>query len=82
MTFSDFRCQTNHLFIKYIILKIRDIIKLQQLKIVYKFLNTSLPSDLTLFKLFKLNMMFMILLPETGLTYPQNLYINIQKQVF
>ena len=46
MTFSDFRSHTNHLFTKLKILKVRDIIKSQQLKLVYEFLNNSLPTDL------------------------------------
>ena len=53
MTFSDFRCHANPLFISLKILKIRDIIKLQQLRLPFEFLSNSLPSDLK--KLFKLN---------------------------
>ena len=53
LTFSDFRSHTNHLFIKHNILKVREIIKLQQLHLLYNFLNDSLPTDLK--KLFKLN---------------------------
>ena len=52
MTFSGFRSHTNHLFIKHKILKVREIIKLQQLQLPFNFLNNSLPSDLkTIFKL-------------------------------
>ena len=46
MTFSDFRSHTNPLFIKLKMLKVRDIIKSQQLKLVYEFMNNVLPSDL------------------------------------
>ena len=46
MTFSDFRSHTNHLFIKLKILKVRDVIKSHQLKLVYEFLNNTLPTDL------------------------------------
>ena len=52
ITFSDFRSHTNHLFIKHKILKVRDIINLQHLLLLFKFLDNSLPTDLiTLFKL-------------------------------
>ena len=52
MTFSDFRSPTNHLFLKHKILKVRDVIKLHQLKLVFDFFNNNLPTDLkTLFKL-------------------------------
>ena len=53
MTFSGFRSHTNHLFIKLNILKVREIIKFQQLPLPFYFLNNSLPSDLK--KIFKLN---------------------------
>ena len=46
ITFSDFRSHTNHLFIKHKILKVRDVIKLNQLKLVYEFFGNVLPSDL------------------------------------
>lgn len=46
ITFSDFRSPTNHLFVKHKILKVREVIKLYQLKLVFDFLNNSLPSDL------------------------------------
>ena len=46
MTFSDFRSPTNHLFIKHKILKVRDVILLHQLKLVYDFFANKLPIDL------------------------------------
>ena len=46
MTFSDFNSHTNPLFIDLKLLKVRDIIKTQQLKLVYNFYNNSLPTDL------------------------------------
>ena len=52
MTFSDFRCHTTPLFAKLKILKARDVIKLQQLKLIYEFKQDLLPDDLqSLFKL-------------------------------
>ena len=53
MTFSDFRSPTNHLFVDHKILKVHEIIKLQQLQLLYSFLDNSLPADLR--KLFNLN---------------------------
>ena len=53
ITFSDFRSHTNHLFLKHKILKVREIIKLHQLQLLYNFLDNSLPTDLN--KLFNLN---------------------------
>ena len=53
ITFSDFRSHTNDLFIKHRLLKVREIIKLQQLQLLYNFLDNSLPADLK--KLFRLN---------------------------
>ena len=53
MTFSDFTSHTNPLFINLKILKVREVIKLQQFQLLYKFLNNSLPTDLE--KLFTLN---------------------------
>ena len=51
MTFSDFNSHTTPLFIDLKLLKIRDIIKLQQLKLVYEFCKDVLPDDLqNLFK--------------------------------
>ena len=46
ITFSDFRSPTNHLFIKHKILKVRDVIKLYQLKLVHDFFDNILPSNL------------------------------------
>ena len=46
MTFSDFNSHTNNLFIDLKLLKVRDIIKSQQLKLVYEFYNNLLPTDL------------------------------------
>ena len=53
MTFSDFGCHTNNLFIQHEILKVCEIIKLHQMQLVYSFLDNELPSDLR--KLFILN---------------------------
>ena len=53
MTFSDFNSHTNSLFIDLKLLKVRDIIKSQQLKLVFEFNNNLLPHDLM--KLFKLD---------------------------
>ena len=53
LNFSEFRSHTNNLFIKNKILKIRDVIKLQHLKLVYEFIDGKLPLDLT--TLFKKN---------------------------
>ena len=51
MTFSDFNSHTTPLFIDLKLLKIRDIIKFQQLKLVYEFCKDALPDDLqNLFK--------------------------------
>ena len=46
MTFSDFNSHTNPLFIDLKLLKVRDIIKSQQLKLVYEFYKNLLPTDL------------------------------------
>ena len=53
MTFSDSRSITNPIFIKLKVLKVRENIKLQQLKPLYEFLGSSLPDDLK--GMFKLN---------------------------
>ena len=53
MSFSDFRSQTNPIFMNLKILKGCEIIKLQQLKLLYEFMNNSLPADLK--DMFKLN---------------------------
>ena len=46
MTFSDFGCHTNNLYIQHEILKVREIIKLHQIKLLYRFVDKVLPSDL------------------------------------
>ena len=46
MSFSDFNSHTNPLFIELKLLKVRDIIKLHQLKLVYDFVNKTIPTDL------------------------------------
>ena len=46
MTFSDYNSHTNPLFINLKLLKVRDIIKSQQLKLVYEFYKNLLPTDL------------------------------------
>ena len=53
MTVSDFNSHTNSLFYNLKLLKVRDIIKFQQLKLVYEFCNNLVPLELQ--KLFKLN---------------------------
>ena len=50
LTFADFDAHANPLFIELKILKIHDVIKLQQLKLAYEYCNNLIPSDLhTLF---------------------------------
>jgi len=52
MTFAPFTAHTNQIFIDLKILKVREVIKLNQLRLCYDFLNNNLPTDLmTLFKL-------------------------------
>ena len=46
MTFSDFNAHTHDIFKDLKIIKVIDVIKMQQLKIVYDFLHNSLPYDL------------------------------------
>ena len=46
MTFSDFNSHTNQLFIDLKLLKVRQIIESQQLKLVYDFYDDNLPTDL------------------------------------
>ena len=46
LTFSDFDCHSNPLFIDLKILKIRDLIKLQHLKLAYEYCNEIIPNDL------------------------------------
>ena len=50
MNFAPFNCHTTSLFKENKILKLNDIIKIQQLKLAFKFKNNTLPNDLcTLF---------------------------------
>ena len=49
ITFSDFNSHTNPLFIDLKILKVRDVIKVQQLKLAYEYCNNLIPSDLRKF---------------------------------
>ena len=52
MTFAPFNSHTNEIFIELGLLKVRDLIDLSQLKLVYDFHNFRLPHDLmSLFKL-------------------------------
>ena len=53
MTFSDFNSHTNPLFLQLKLLKVLDIIKQQQLKLVYEFYKNLLPTDLQ--SIFELN---------------------------
>ena len=53
MTFSDFRSHAYPLFIKLKLFKVRKIIKLQLIKLLYEFLDNFLPADLK--EMFKLN---------------------------
>ena len=53
MTFSDFNSHTNPLFLQLKLLKVCDIIKQQQLKLVYEFYKNLLPTDLQ--SIFELN---------------------------
>ena len=46
MTFSDFDSHANPLFIDLKILKVQDVIKLQQLKLAYEYCNNLIPHDL------------------------------------
>ena len=46
ITFSDFNSHTNQLFLNNEILKIDEIIKLNQLKLIYDFKNNLLPGDI------------------------------------
>ena len=52
MTFSEFDSHTNPLFVDLKLLKVRDIINSQQLKLVYEFLHNTLPTDLQNFFVF------------------------------
>ena len=52
MSFAPFNSHTNDLFIDLKLVKIRDLIAISQLKLVYDFLNNRLPIDLmSLFRL-------------------------------
>ena len=53
MNFSPFNSHTNNLFLDDKILKLEDIIKIQQMKLVFDFKNDNLPEDLS--KMFTLN---------------------------
>ena len=46
MTFAEYNSPSNEIFIKLSLLKVRDLISLNQLKLVYDFYNSCLPSDL------------------------------------
>ena len=51
LTFSDFRSHANPLFTDLKILKVNDVIKLEQLKLAYQYCNNLIPVDLrSLFK--------------------------------
>ena len=51
LSFAPFKAHTNQLFIALGLLKVRDIIKCQQLKLVYDFYEKNMPTDLmTLFQ--------------------------------
>jgi hypothetical protein len=49
LTFSDFDSHANPLFIDLKILKVHDVIKLQQLKLAYEYCNNLIPQDLRTF---------------------------------
>jgi hypothetical protein len=53
MTFAPFNSSTQHIFNDLKLLKVRDVIKQQQLKLVFDFHRSALPEDLM--SLFKLN---------------------------
>ena len=46
ITFSDFNNHTNPLFINLKLLKVKDLIKLHQLKLVFEFYEKVIPTDL------------------------------------
>ena len=46
MTFSDFTAHTNDIFKELKIIKVKDVIKMHQLRVSFDFLNNLLPSDL------------------------------------
>ena len=45
MTFSDFKAHTNPLFMDLKLLKVRDLIKINQLKFVFEFYKGNLPVE-------------------------------------
>ena len=54
MTFSDFHCHTNPIFLELKLLKVCEIIKSQQLKLSYEFYKNQLPTTIqNLFQLVK-----------------------------
>ena len=53
ITFSDFQCHAHPFFLNLKVLKVREIIQMQQMLLMYGFLQNSLPADLK--KLFRLN---------------------------
>ena len=84
LTFSDFQSHSNPLFIQLGLIKARDIIKSQQLKLVFDYLSGSLPDDLNV--LFTLNSVvhehdnrhseYLLHLPEIQTTTYGNKSIN------
>ena len=46
LKFAPFNSHTNHLFIDLNLLKVKDIIKVQQIKLVYDYFTNNLPTDL------------------------------------
>ena len=46
ITFSDFNSHTNPLFINLKLLKVKDLIKLHQLKLIFEFYEQVIPTDL------------------------------------
>ena len=53
LNFSDFQSHSNPLFINLKVLKVKDVIKLNQLMLLYNFIEGCLPTDIK--GLFKLN---------------------------
>ncbi len=47
LSFAPFNSHTNQLFIDLNLIKVRDLISINRLKLVYDFLNNRLPDDLT-----------------------------------
>ena len=73
MTFAPFNSHTNDLFIELGIIKVRDIISMTQLSLVYDFLNECLPSDLM--RLFTLSSNVHTVPRELNSTVNRHLYI-------